>query len=264
MKKAVILLTGCINPNGMPFTMLTNATERQKQYINAINFYLKTTKCKIIFCENSNTDIHSFFENKQEKLEIITFPGNKDKQRGKGFGEAEIINHALCHSSFIQKDSIIIKITGRLIVNNINHIINSLKCERDFVTCSLHSDLKFADSRIFCATQSFYIAFLKMKDHIDDSKGVFFEHVLASTVLNSSMRFIPFSEEPLFIGISGTTGESYQKSTTHDGKGILYQRYYWELIKKVNNCSFHRHPGLYEKFATELHILLYKLLSTFI
>lgn len=40
---------------------------------------------------------------------------------------------------------------------------------------------------------------------MNDSKGIFFEHILASTVLESSIRFIPFIQEPLIIGISGTT-----------------------------------------------------------
>ena len=91
--KAVILLTGCINPNGMPFTQLTDTSDRQKQYVDAIHYYINNTDCKIVFCENSNTDINTLFKNKQDRLEILTFAGNQDKQRGKGYGETEIIEY---------------------------------------------------------------------------------------------------------------------------------------------------------------------------
>ena len=257
----VILLTGCINPNGMPFTMLTDTSERQRQYVDAIHYYINHTDCKIVFCENSNTDISSLFDNDQSRLEILTFLGNQDKQRGKGYGESQIIEYALHHSSFINEDSVIIKITGRLLVNNIRQIIDSLKYKNDFVTCLFHSDLKFADSRIFCGTTSFYKEFLRYKERMNDFEGIFFEHILASTVLESSYRFIPFTEEPLISGISGSTGKQYHKHHPEERTRILYQCYAWILLKQVHQHSLHRHPNLSERIIINFYILKYKLLS---
>lgn len=259
--KAVILLTGCINPNGMPFTQLTDASERQKQYVDAIHYYFNNTDCKIVFCENSNTDISTLFKNEQDRLEILTFAGNQDKQRGKGYGETEIIEYALHHSSFIQDGSIIIKITGRLIITNICQILKSLKCKHDFVTCLFHSNLKFADSRIICGTTTFYKEFLKNKGCINDYKSIFFEHILASTVLESSVCFIPFAEEPLIRGISGTTGELYQEIKTSKKKAISYKCYSWMQLKRIYQHSPHRHPNLLKKISIQLNILKYKILS---
>ena len=37
----ILLLTACINPDGMPFTCLADVGVRKKQYIEALNFYLK-------------------------------------------------------------------------------------------------------------------------------------------------------------------------------------------------------------------------------
>lgn len=262
--KTVILLTGCINPNGMPFTQLTNTSERQKQYVDAIHYYIKNTNSKIVFCENSQTDISPLINNNQDRLQILTFLGNQDKQRGKGYGEAEIIEYALHNSSFIHENSIIIKITGRLIVNNICQIIDSLKYEEDFVTCLFHSDLKFADSRIFCGTTTFFREFLKNKDQINDSEGIFFEHVLAYTVLESSYRFIPFSKEPLISGISGSTGEKYQMHFPDKRTRIFYQCYAWIQLRQVHKQSLHRHPTLIERTIANFYILKYKLLSKII
>ncbi len=264
--KKVILLTACINPNGMSFTQLNDVCERQEQYMNAIHYYLNNTDCPIIFCENSNTDITPFLNinNKQNRLEVLTFSGNQDKQRGKGYGEAEIIEYALHHSAFIQDNSIIIKITGRLIVNNICQLLKTIKYKHDSVTCLFHSDLQFADSRIFGGTTTFYKEILKNKNKLNDEQGVFFEHILASTVLNSTVCFIPFSEEPCITGVSGTTGKLYQTSTSSRKKTILYKHYSWIQLKKVYQHSSRRHTCLLKKTVISLHIILYKLLSVVI
>ena len=262
--KTIILLTGCINPNGMAFTSLNNIEERQKQYIDAIQFYLSNTSCPIVFCENSNTDIQPYIENTKDRLEILTFSGNQNKQRGKGYGEAEIIEYALLHSTFIQADCVIIKITGRLIVNNINQIIRSLSCKHDFVTCLFHSDLTFADSRIFCATVSFFREFLNNKVRINDSENVFFEHILASTVLASVIHFVPYSEEPLITGISGSTGKQYSPMATDCRKKYLFKRYSWTQAKRVYDISRHKKQSIIEKTLLSLNVFKYTLLSKII
>lgn len=262
--KTVILLTGCINPNGMPFTQLNNPSERQKQYIDAIHFYLRNTTCQIVFCENSNTDIKPYIKNVQDRLEILTFSGNQNKQRGKGYGEAEIIEYALHHSTFIQDNIIIIKITGRLIINNIHQLLKTIKYKHDFVMCLFHSDLKFADSRIFCGTVFFYKEFLKNRDKMNDVQGIFFEHILASTVLESPVCFIPFSEEPCITGISGTTGKLYQASTPGRKETMLYKWYSWMQYKNVYQHSSHRHTNLFKRIVIELNIIKYKVISKFL
>ena len=61
----ILLLTACINPDGMPFTCLADVGVRKKQYIEALNFYLKNTTRKIVFVENSGTDISSSFKDFQ-------------------------------------------------------------------------------------------------------------------------------------------------------------------------------------------------------
>lgn len=258
--KTVILLTGCINPDGMANTYLTDINERHKQYVDAIHYYIKNTDCKIIFCENSNTNISPLFNYTKDRLEILTFSGNKDKLRGKGYGEAEIIGYAIRHSFCLQDSCIIIKITGRLIVNNISKIVKSMKGKHNFVTCFFHSNLSFADSRIFCGTTSFFKEFLKNRDFINESKGVLFEHVLASTILESTHQFIPFSEEPLITGISGSTGERYNKSIPDKRTRIQYQCYIWMQLKHVYKASPYKHLGFWKRILIQYNILRYKVL----
>lgn len=213
MNKIVLLLTGCINPGEMPFTHLTNKDERMRQYKNAIDFYLHKTDYPIVFAENSNTDISNDYKKdiSNGRLEIITFNGNDNKQRGKGYGEAYIIEYALKKSSVIPKSDLIVKITGRLIIENINDVIKKTfpLQKEESITCSFHSDLQFADSRIFCATKFFLHNFVNHKDEINDYQNIYFEHILAKYALSSKQALYPFWIEPLINGISGSTGRKY-------------------------------------------------------
>ena len=63
----ILLLTACINPDGMPFTCLADVGVRKKQYIEALNFYLKNTTRKIVFVENSGTDMMAIYVLIREK-----------------------------------------------------------------------------------------------------------------------------------------------------------------------------------------------------
>lgn len=80
----ILLLTACINPDGMPFTCLADVGVRKKQYIEALNFYLKNTTRKIVFVENSGTDISSSFKDFQHRIEFLCFDGILIREKGKG------------------------------------------------------------------------------------------------------------------------------------------------------------------------------------
>ena len=217
----VILLTACINPDGMPFTALTNQQERERQYLDAIRYYLSTTKLNIIFVENSGTDISHLFKAYIEtgRLECLTFPGNQNKSRGKGYGECEIIEYALINSRLLQSDrnNRIVKITGRLIVKNLKTIIriHDLLLSRKTVLFAINSDMSFPDSRCIIAPIGFYKKFLKMKEIINDSTGYYFEHALLETIkTEKEYSYSPFFIQPDIVGISGSTGKIF-KSVSH-------------------------------------------------
>lgn len=263
MKNVVLLLTGCVNPQNMAFTKLNDADERKRQYINAIQFYLSKMRNPIVFCENSGTDISGPFAEqiKKREIEFLSFCGNIDKTRGKGFGEAEIIEHALTHSLFINDSSVIVKITGRLIVENISNIIKQFPVKKNFVTCLFHSDLKFADSRIFCATKFFFQEFLANKEQINDQKKIYFEHVLASTVIASKVSFIPFTEEPAIFGVSGTSGETYEGSLMDIQHNIHYKQYALRQLLMVCKNSPNRELSIFQKITTKIRIVGYHFFS---
>lgn len=214
----ILLLTGCINPNGMPFTALNNKEERQNQYVEALHFYLSQTSYPIVFTENSGTDISILFQKEIEsgRMEYITFMGNQEKERGKGYGECEILKYALKCSKLINNspDSRIAKITGRLIIRNINVILRFHKAifPKNTVFFNINSELNFSDSRLIIAPIGFYYAFQKKGNEINDSAGYYFEHALLDTMKSEKRyQYSPFFLSPQIEGSSGSTGYTYEE-----------------------------------------------------
>lgn len=237
----IILLTGCINPKGMIMTALTNHKEREIQYIKAIEFYLTSTNYPIVFTENSGTDISSHFLDaiKSRRLECLTFQGNLDKKRGKGYGECEIIEYALQKSQLIRfsHDKRIAKITGRLIVRNISTIIrlHYLLLPKQATICAYNSDLSFPDSRFIIATVDFYRTFLRRKESINDTIGYYFEHALSDTIKKETRHFYyPFFLMPRIEGISGSTGKNYSIIPNSFAFIIKYAKYAIKLKIRFN------------------------------
>ena len=238
----ILLLTGCINPNGMTMTALSNQEERKRQYVEAIHFYLSNTSYPIVFSENSGTDISQLFKKEIQsgRLEYLSFSGNQNKEKGKGYGECEIIQYALNNSKIIHfaKDKRIAKITGRLIIRNVKSIlrVHSLLFPQNTVFCSINSVLSFPDSRLLIAPTSFYRQFLCSKETINDSKGYYFEHALLDTLIKEkAYPYAPFFIMPQIEGMSGSTGETYRQQTP---KTLLfafrYAKYAFYLRRKFN------------------------------
>ena len=239
----IILLTACINPGGMPFTVVSDATQRLNQYLLALQFYLQNTSYPIVFVDNPNMDKSPFLEYESQygsRLEILSFDGNKVKTQGKGLGEMEIIEYALIHSKFnlLLDKHRIVKITGRLIVRNINSL---LKCDKwhlypyKSIVCHVNSDLTFADSRIFISLGSFMNLLVKQKKYLNDTKGIYFEHLLCQQIKQQkTFTFFPFITEPHFEGISGSTGIKYEKPNT----SLLYKLRYLNFQMGVQKQIF--------------------------
>lgn len=216
--KIVLLLTACINPKGMSFTVVNNEIDRLHQYLISLNWYLVNTKFKILFVENTNYDVSAYFKEYIEagRLECLTFDGNSfDPALGKGFGESLIIEYALSNSIFLQFSNLIIKITGRIIVENIATLVKntSPNCVyADFGRSKNDRDKLFSVCVI--APVHFWNLFIQNKTMINDSNGVYFEHILKYTVdrwIENKGRFSIIHRPIKYIGKSGSTGQDYNR-----------------------------------------------------
>ncbi|WP_288428172.1 hypothetical protein [uncultured Spirosoma sp.] len=220
MKNIVLLLTSCVTPKNTPSVKLTNPRERLYQYINAIRYYLENTTYSIVIVDNSNFDFSGFFAREivKGRLEVLSFDGNTyNKNLGKGYGEYMIIKYAFNNSNFIRNSAIIAKITGRIILKNLNKLIHYYLLVNNKVRCTVYADItfnmKYTGSVFFVAPKSFFENyFLKECEFINEVEGIYFEHVLLSSIkgwlkaYNNRVLQMPVPMQ--YIGFSGTTGAS--------------------------------------------------------
>lgn len=220
--KYVLFLTACINPGQMPNTTLTDSVVRRNQYERALQWYLDNTIFKVVFVENSGIDISDKFQLYilEKRLEIITFNGNSifDRTRGKGYGEALIIKYALNVSKILTKDSITIKISGRIIVKNINSLVRNSQNKNNLYMNTLIVENKcFASSKVvICPTVFWSGYFLPRIENINEKNKFYFEHCLYEAGKqwcneNKGKQkefFLPI----FFEGISGTSGKQLHNS----------------------------------------------------
>jgi len=217
---SIVLLTGCINPNGMSQTLLQDPKSRHNQYVKTLDYYLLKTDKKILFIENSNIDLSSEFEGyiKAGRIEILTFDGNSyDKKLGKGYGEMLIIEYAVNNSKFFNESDFIIKITGRLQILNIRSILKQFdNVSPKSIIVNLQKTLTYADSRCWAGSKSFFINYLlKYKNIVNDSDNIHFENALTKAVhlaIIHDYKFSFLNTLPRYSGISGTKNEKYNNS----------------------------------------------------
>lgn len=265
-----ILLTGCINPNGMKCTAVQDATVRRQQYIDAITFYLSNTKNHIVFVENSNEDISDFFREAvaSKRLECFTFDGNNyDKSRGKGYGEALIIIKAFTFSEVLRNSHEVIKITGRVIVRNINRIIaqnrgGGGKQQDPFIMVDFWG-MKFIPTIVFSFSPYHFIKYLESHyEDINETKGCIFEHVFYRYAKCPDIEIHIYVPSPQLDGICGGWGCAYENrpflkalEVNLRGLKILYKERH-ETIKAVlfrilyiiTHLTCFRNKKIYNKF----------------
>ena len=241
----------------MSHTELQDPVTRVNQYRKALHFYLSETTLPIVFCENTMYDISTEFRIHIDsgRLEYMTFDGNRyDRKKGKGYGEALIMKYAIEKSKLIKESKYIIKITGRIIITNINHFSSSFYYTFNNLFRSNINE-NFIPTYLFIARPFLIAKFVeryreKIKEVPPTKESVehqWFRALTKDTLFNNT-TFIPFILIPNVVGISGTTGKSYS----------MKDRLIWNLA-----CSFRFEMARNNKVLALTHLAAYYILYIF-
>ena len=230
----VLLITGAIDLSlfEIPSTKILDREDRLFQYLESLDYAIENYKkiTHIIFCENTgyNYDYNSLKEKAELRgklLEVIIFKGNYSiiQQKGKGYGEGEIIEYALDNSKYLKDCQSFYKLTGRLIVRNMDRIIAGTKSKNafDFQPGAIYNRNQNHIETIFYKTErDLYQKYLyQAYQDVDESKIEYLEHVYYQQL--NGLKLKSFRFLPQISGQSGTTGEEYQKP------------YYLRLLEKL-------------------------------
>lgn len=102
MNNVTLILTCCVNPNIENPVHAGTPSLRETQYRNAITWYLENTNYNVIVAENSGTDLSNNFNSYRNRCEFLTYQDDgKNRDKGKGFKEMEIIEYVFHHSRLL-------------------------------------------------------------------------------------------------------------------------------------------------------------------
>lgn len=224
----VLLLTATVAPRETPDLALRDPGQREADYLEALARWCGSLPpdWAIVVAENSNWPAARFTDvgrRSGRRVDVLAC-ADRGSQTGKGVGEANLLDD-FAKSELAQGCDWIFKCTGRLYVDNINACLPSLG--DDGVCGAIVPSLDHMDSRFFGASRDvFHEYFTGMGAEIEESQGIFFEHVAARRMLSTlaaGHAFRRFEALPHLIGRSASLGTSYNGRGARL-KGVLRER----------------------------------------
>ena len=215
---SLLLMTATIDSGyfGNTCTKLTDTQERLKQYREALHFYIKESNFdKIVFAENSSSAFEVDYFTKLAKqnsksFEYLPVQGDieKTKTLGKSYGEAKIIQDFIEKSQLLGGESSFYKITGRLIVRNINQFVNE-KAETRIISQNSYSACVTSFFKL--AIEDYWKWFHEGLKGIDEFHGMNIEHAVYRQIDKMQIGVKSFRPYPDISGVIAGTGGKYDK-----------------------------------------------------
>lgn len=214
--EVVLLLTATLRPQ-VNYMKVSSVDTRKEQYLKAINWYLDNTSYPIVIGENSGSQslISEIDINKRNRIELICWIETNTSQDYYGFNELLILEKVKKESIFLKGAKVICKITGRLIVKNIEcHVSQVRNHKGGFIAgnMSFTATSDYIDTRFFIFSIVMYDKILSVKNSI-------------KPILHSDFHKIG-KEKGIYPSLENAVGSMLYKETKID----------------KNVCVFLKHP----------------------
>ena len=215
----VLIVTGCIAPENIPYLELKDEVTRLGQYKESLLFFIKKTDInKIVFCDNSNfpfdfSDLTDEAKKYGKHIEILQYKGNKTGvlEFGKGYGEGEIIKYIFEHSELLQSAEYFFKVTGRLKISNIDRILEHIKVGENYFMANMYH-YPSIDTRFYGVNKELYKCYLmNVFKNVNDDKQKYLEVCFYEALQKNKIVYRCFPFVPEIMGISGTMGQKYRR-----------------------------------------------------
>lgn len=239
-----ILLTATVSVGGMTHTKLVDSNTRRQQYVDAVNYYLNQTKFNVVICNNSGNDF-SIFEGetyRKDRFEYIYYQGNSfNPCLGKGYGEYDIIKYAMTHSRLLREAKNVIKITGRIIIQNITEIVAFtdmllLYPKRKMyinIVYNKEESVETVDSKCFICAKDIIADIVRNDNPVDDSHQYYLETYLYDYLAKNQIMHYPTFAPFVVEGYSGTFNTPYFKEKWGRKERIYYARNFCKLMTRT-------------------------------
>jgi len=227
----ILLLTATIDPRDCTKVARRDPALRLLDYMESLRrWLLEPAINEIILCENSGSSLKDLIgivrlHNRLGKnVQFISYNTTGDGHRGKGYGEAGIIQHTISACALSESRKIL-KVSGRYHITNVASLVDNISsAAADVVSCPFIVP-GWIPSECFCVSVAFLNRYLCAKRGLmNDSNRNPFEQVFADAVkeaVDDGLKHSIFGEHPQIEGISG-------------GSGIPWHRTYFATAPIVN------------------------------
>ena len=233
MKNIPVLITSVAQPNA-PFVALNDPAKRIDSTIESLKQWaLISPGLDIVICDGSGYDFQKSISAtpllKTLNIEVLHFYNDLEmvKNKGKGYGEGEIVAYALNHSDLLDRSDTFSKCTAKYWVNNFQECVAG---HQKNISIEKYYDSRYSlsyqacDTRFYVVEKEFYLKkLLNSHKNSNDFQSFFLEHAFAKDIILSKTTGTEFKIKPLVYGISGTTGEFSASRPESIRKKILRQ-----------------------------------------
>lgn len=219
-KAMLLIVTAAVQPGGNIRQLeAKSAKERFEQYYSGMEqTILSGAFSKIVFCDNTETELDAFQPLAElagehgVELELLSFAGDTEAvvRQGKGYGEGEIMEYVMLHSRLTREADFLVKLTGRLVVDNLKQIVRKMKKNRCYFNIPNRTRRNMVDTRFYgMPAELFRECFLREYSRVDDENGYFLEHVYTDILSGKGIPVFNMPLYPRMRGLSGSTGAVY-------------------------------------------------------
>jgi hypothetical protein len=178
---------------------------------------------QLVICDGSGFDFSPIVRSKfpRSNIECLYFENNKEMVRklGKGYGEGEIVQYAILHSTYIEGADYFAKCTSKLWVNNFFECFKEwngkLLCKGYFdnVFSPKATEFSYIDTRFYFVSKSVYMKdFATAHFNVGGEKGLSLEHCFRDVIINKKYSNVLFKVHPDISGVGGGSGTYYKKN----------------------------------------------------
>lgn len=214
MSDICIFITATIHAGQTPHVKRQDPEQRRQDYLRGFGSWLSANcDADILFCENSNADLSSFHEAlarfRNKSVRILSFSGNVGaQQKGKGYGELEMLRYAFDNVPELKEYRYIIKYSGRYQIKNGAEVVNKIRGMQADLICDIHANLTYGDIRTAAFKPQILLDhMMPYQEELDENGGIIIEHLMAKCVhrtLLAGGSWAPLPCTPYCDGISGS------------------------------------------------------------
>lgn len=204
---------------------LKDKDARIKLTVESIEKWLAISPASpLVICDGSGFDFSEIVAKKfpQSDIECLFFQNNKEMVgiHGKGYGEGEIVKHALLHSSYIKRAGYFAKCTAKLWVENYLDCLwgwnGKFLCKgyfADVFSPFRKTWFSYIDTRFYVVNTDFYLKYLDSAHlNVGGKNGLSLEDCFKDVIVEQNLQEVLFTVPPVICGVGGGTGAYYKNN----------------------------------------------------